>query len=59
MPRPQSEAPGPGVVVEGVREVKQAFQAAKYTKTAKNGGFVHVLANKSPKTLFFAQKYLT
>jgi hypothetical protein len=25
----------------------------------KTGGFAHVLAYKSPKTLFFAQKYLT
>ncbi len=25
----------------------------------ENGGFAHFLANYSPKTLFFAQKYLT
>jgi hypothetical protein len=32
----------------------------KYTKTAKKkDGFTHVLAYKSPKTLFFAQKYFT
>ncbi len=32
----------------------------KYTKTAKKtGGFAHVLAYKSLKTPFFAQKYLT
>ncbi len=32
----------------------------KQTKKAKKtGGFVHVLAYKSPKTQFFAQKYLT
>jgi hypothetical protein len=31
----------------------------KYSKTAKKtGGFAHVLAYKSPKTPFFAQKYL-
>ncbi len=28
-------------------------------KTAKNGRFAYVLAYKSPKTPFFAQKYLT
>jgi hypothetical protein len=32
----------------------------KYTKTTKKkGGFGNVLAYKSPKTQFFAQKYLT
>jgi hypothetical protein len=32
----------------------------KYTKTAKKWAVsLHVLANKSPKTPFFAQKYLT
>jgi hypothetical protein len=31
----------------------------KYTKTAKKGGSPHVLAYKSPKTPFFAQKHLT
>ncbi len=33
----------------------------KQTKTEKKkpGGFAHVLASKSPKTPFFAQKYLT
>ncbi len=30
---------------------------SKYTKTAKKtGGFMHILAYKLPKTLFFAQK---
>jgi hypothetical protein len=29
----------------------------KNTKKAKKGGFAHVWAEKSPKTLFFAQKY--
>ncbi len=30
-----------------------------YKKQRKTGGFAHVLANYSPKTLFFAQKYFT
>jgi hypothetical protein len=30
---------------------------SKYTKMAKTGDFLHILANKSPKTLCFAQKY--
>ncbi len=30
-----------------------------YKNGEKSGGFAHVLANKSPKTQFFAQKYLT
>jgi hypothetical protein len=28
-------------------------------KRQKTGGFAHVLVYKSPKTMFFAQKYLT
>jgi hypothetical protein len=31
----------------------------KYTKTAKNGRFRHILAYKLPNTPIFAQKYLT
>jgi hypothetical protein len=32
----------------------------KYTKTTKKtGGFAHILACKSPKMPFFAQKYFT
>jgi hypothetical protein len=31
----------------------------KYKKMAKTGSFALVLANNSPKTPFFAQKYLT
>jgi hypothetical protein len=30
-----------------------------YKNGKKTGGFAHVLANKSPKTPFLAQKYLT
>jgi hypothetical protein len=30
-----------------------------YKNGEKTGGFAHVLAYKSPKTPFFAQKYLT
>ncbi len=30
-----------------------------YKNGEKTGGFAHVLAEKSPKTPFFAQKYLT
>ncbi len=30
-----------------------------YKNDEKTGGFTYVLANKSLKTLFFAQKYLT
>jgi hypothetical protein len=30
-----------------------------YENAKKLGGFAHVLANNSPKTPFFAQKYLT
>ncbi len=48
-------APGPWVVVEGVIEVKYAFKA----DGEKTDGFAHVLAYKSSKTPFFAQKYLT
>jgi hypothetical protein len=49
----------PRVVVEGVIEVKETFQAARnIQKWQKTGGFTHVLAYKSPKTPFFAQKYL-
>jgi hypothetical protein len=49
-----------GVVVEKVIEVKSAFQAAQnIQKQRKTGSFAHVLANNSPKTPFFAQKYLT
>ncbi len=35
----------------------QLYEIAKNGE--KTGGFVHVLAYKSPKTLFFALKYLT
>jgi hypothetical protein len=54
-------APGPGVVVEGChRSQIRLLSFQKYATTAKEtGGFVHFLAKKSPKTPFFAQKYLT
>jgi hypothetical protein len=41
----------------GHRSKKSLPSHPKYTKTAKR--FEHVLAYKSPKTPFFAQKYLT
>jgi hypothetical protein len=49
--------PGPGVVVERSYIPSQQYEIAKNGE--KTGGFAHVLAYKSPKTLFFAQKYLT
>ncbi len=53
-------APGPGVVVEKVIEVKKPSKPPEmYENGEKMGGFAHVLANKSPKTPFFAQKYFT
>jgi hypothetical protein len=54
--------PGPGVVVESFIEVIYCIPSQQY-EIAKNGektdGFAHVLAYKSPKTPFFALKYLT
>jgi hypothetical protein len=45
---------------EGHRSQISLPSHPKYMKTAKKtGGFAHVLANNSPKTPFFAQKYLT
>ncbi len=49
--------PGPGVVVERSYIPSQLYEIAKNDE--KTGGFAHVLAYKSPKTPFFAQKYLT
>ncbi len=51
--------PGPGVVVEIFIEVvaSQPYEIAENGE--KTGGFAHVLAYKSPKTPFFAPKYLT
>jgi phage pi2 protein 07 len=43
----------------GNRSQISLLSRPKYKKTAKKGGFVHFLAEKSPKTPFFAQKYLT
>jgi hypothetical protein len=52
--------PGQGVVMEGVKEVKYAPLPPKIYKNSKKMGiFQHFLAYKSPKTPFFAQKYLT
>ncbi len=54
--------PGPGVVVESFLEVIYTVPSQQY-KIAKNsektGGFAHILAYKSPKTPFFALKYIT
>jgi hypothetical protein len=49
--------PGPGVVVERSYIPSQPYKIAKNGE--KTGGFAHVLAYKSPKMPFFAQKYLT
>jgi hypothetical protein len=49
--------PGPGLVVERSYIPSQPYEIAKNGK--KTGGFSHVLAYKSPKTPFFALKYLT
>jgi hypothetical protein len=46
--------PGPGVVEEGVIEVKEAFQAARNVQN----GFPHLLTSKTPKAPFFTYKYL-
>ncbi len=52
--------PGPGVVVEIFIEVIYTFTVVRNSrKRLKTGGFAHVLAYKSPKTPFFAPKYLT
>ncbi len=52
--------PGPGVVVEIFIEVIYTFTPVRNSrKRRKTGGFTHVLAYKSPKTPFFAPKYLT
>jgi hypothetical protein len=49
--------PGPGVVVERSYIPSQPYKIAKNGR--KNGSFAHVLAYNSPKTPFFALKYLT
>jgi hypothetical protein len=53
--------PGPGGGGRGdLRSQISLPSCPKYMKTAKKtGGFTHVLAYKSPKTPFFAQKYFT
>ncbi len=52
--------PGPGVVVESFLEVIYTCTAVRNSqKRQKMSGFAHVLAYKSPKTPFFALKYLT
>jgi hypothetical protein len=45
------------VVVERSYIPSQPYEIAKNGK--KTGGFAHILAYKSPKTQFFALKYLT
>jgi hypothetical protein len=49
--------PGHGVVVERSYIPSQPYKIAKNGE--KTGGFAHVLAYNSPKTPFFALKYLT
>jgi hypothetical protein len=53
------EVPGQRVVVEGVKGVKYTPMPPDIYERRKTSGFPHFLAYKSPKTLFFAQKYLT
>jgi hypothetical protein len=48
---------GPEVVVERSYIPSQPYKIAKNGEKA--GGFAHILAYKSPKTPFFALKYLT
>jgi hypothetical protein len=48
---------GPGVVVERSNIPSQPYEIAKNGN--KTCGFEHVFADKSPKTPFFAIKYLT
>ncbi len=60
MPRPQSEVPGPEVWWRGSQKSnKPSKPPTIYENSKKTEGFAHVLANKSQKMLFFAQKYLT
>ncbi len=47
--------PGPGVVVERSYIPSQPYEIAKNGE--KTGGFAHVLAYKTLKTPFFAQKF--
>jgi hypothetical protein len=49
--------PGPGVVVERSYIPSQLYEIAKNGE--KTSSFEHVLAYNSPKTPFFALKYLT
>ncbi len=44
---------------EGFRSQISLPSRPKYMKTAKNGGFAHILAYKLPKTPFFPLKYIT
>jgi hypothetical protein len=43
----------------GLRSQRSLPSRPKYMKSKKTGSFAHVLAYKYPKTLFFAQIYLT
>jgi hypothetical protein len=48
------------VVVEGVKGVKYTpMPPEMYKNSKKTGGFPHFSVHKSPKMLFFAQKYFT
>jgi hypothetical protein len=52
--------PEQGVVVEGVKGVIYACMPHKlYENSKKTGNFLNFFTYKSPKMLFFAQKYLT
>jgi hypothetical protein len=51
------EVPGPGVVVERSYIPSPPYEIAKNGE--KTGGFAHIWTYNSPKTTFFALKYLT
>jgi hypothetical protein len=53
-------APGPGVMVEGVKEVKEDFYVARnIRKRRKNGWFLALLDFKNAENVVFYLKYLT
>ncbi len=52
MPRPGASGRG------GLKSNKPSKPPEIHKNGKKTGGFAHVLAYKSPKMLFFAQKYL-
>ncbi len=65
MPRPQSGSSGPTLrkSQRPCGRLQKSYIPSQPYEIAKNGekkdGFAHILAYKSPKTKFFALKYLT